>query len=107
MKDVKGSDDIQHSFYRAKVGEVSEEKLPRPREGGAPPLRAKLGSEFIRIDEVRDDFDWAACAEAPQGLAGKLIAHGPDRDTAISRMREALRQFRIGPHQTTISMQRA
>ena len=40
-------------------------------------------------------------------MIGKLIAHGPDRDTAISRMREALRQFRIGPHQTTISMQRA
>ena len=40
-------------------------------------------------------------------MIGKLIAHGPDRDTAISRMREALRQFRIGPHQTTISMHRA
>jgi acetyl-CoA carboxylase biotin carboxylase subunit len=37
-------------------------------------------------------------------MIGKLIAHGPDRDTAIARMREALRQFRIGPHPTTIPM---
>ena len=39
-------------------------------------------------------------------MIGKLIAHGPDRDTAIARMREALRQFRIGPHPTTIPMHR-
>ena len=39
-------------------------------------------------------------------MIGKLIAHGPDRETAISRMREALRQFRVGPHKTTIAFQR-
>lgn len=39
-------------------------------------------------------------------MIGKLIAHGPDRETAIARMREALRQFRIGPHPTTIPMHR-
>ena len=37
-------------------------------------------------------------------MIGKLIAHGPDRETAILRMQEALRQFRIGPHPTTISL---
>ena len=78
MKDVEGPDHIQHPFYRAKVGDVSEEKFIRSREGGAPRLRAKLRSEFIRIDEVRDDLDWAACAEEPQGFAGKLVAHGGD-----------------------------
>ena len=39
-------------------------------------------------------------------MIGKLIVHAPDRDTAIERMREALRQFNVGPHPTTISMQR-
>ena len=40
-------------------------------------------------------------------MIGKLIVHGPDRETAIARMREALRQFRVGPHATSIGLQRA
>ena len=39
-------------------------------------------------------------------MIGKLIVHAPDRDQAIARMQEALRQFRIGPMKTSISLHR-
>jgi acetyl-CoA carboxylase biotin carboxylase subunit len=39
-------------------------------------------------------------------MIGKLIVHAPTRDQAITRMLEALRQFRIGPMKTTISLHR-
>ena len=39
-------------------------------------------------------------------MIGKLIVHGPDRATAIARMREALDEFDVGPIRTTIPMHR-
>ena len=39
-------------------------------------------------------------------MIGKLIVHAPTRDQAIARMREALRQFRIGPMKTSIGLHR-
>jgi acetyl-CoA carboxylase biotin carboxylase subunit len=39
-------------------------------------------------------------------MIGKLIVHAPTREQAITRMLEALRQFRIGPMKTTISLHR-
>lgn len=39
-------------------------------------------------------------------MIGKLIVHGPDRATAIARMREALDEFDVGPIKTTIPMHR-
>ena len=39
-------------------------------------------------------------------MIGKLIVHAPTRERAIARMLEALRQFRIGPMKTTISLHR-
>jgi len=38
-------------------------------------------------------------------MIGKLIAHGPDRDVAIARLRQALREFEIGPIKTTVPLQ--
>jgi len=37
-------------------------------------------------------------------MIGKLIAHGPDRTAAIARLRQALREFEIGPIRTTIPL---
>ncbi len=37
-------------------------------------------------------------------MIGKLIAHGPDRATAIRRLRQALSEFEIGPIRTTIPL---
>ena len=37
-------------------------------------------------------------------MIGKLIAHGPDRATAIRRLRQALAEFEIGPVRTTIPL---
>ena len=37
-------------------------------------------------------------------MIGKLIAHGPDRATAIRRLRQALAEFEIGPIRTTIPL---
>ena len=37
-------------------------------------------------------------------MIGKLIAHGPDRSTAIRRLRQALAEFEIGPIRTTIPL---
>ena len=39
-------------------------------------------------------------------MIGKLIVHAPTREQAITRALEALRQFRIGPMNTTISLHR-
>ncbi|MAD78066.1 MAG: acetyl-CoA carboxylase biotin carboxylase subunit [Planctomycetaceae bacterium] len=39
-------------------------------------------------------------------MIGKLIVHAPTREQAISRSLEALRQFRIGPMKTSISLHR-
>lgn len=39
-------------------------------------------------------------------MIGKLIAHGRDRAEAISIMRRALDEFRIGPMKTTVSLQK-
>lgn len=39
-------------------------------------------------------------------MIGKLIAHGPDRETAIARMRVALDEFKVGPIKTTIPLHR-
>ncbi len=39
-------------------------------------------------------------------MIGKLIVHAPTREQAITRTLEALRQFRIGPMKTTISLHR-
>ena len=39
-------------------------------------------------------------------MIGKLIVHAPTRDQAIARMKEALRQFRIGPMKTSIGLHR-
>ncbi len=37
-------------------------------------------------------------------MIGKLIVHGPTRDAAIARMRQALNEFKIGPLRTTIAL---
>jgi acetyl-CoA carboxylase biotin carboxylase subunit len=37
-------------------------------------------------------------------MIGKLIVHGHDRDAAIVRMRQALKEFKIGPAKTTIPL---
>ncbi|MFZ4722241.1 MAG: acetyl-CoA carboxylase biotin carboxylase subunit [Phycisphaerales bacterium] len=37
-------------------------------------------------------------------MIGKLIVHAHDRDAAIVRMRQALKEFRIGPAKTTIPL---
>ena len=37
-------------------------------------------------------------------MIGKLIVHGHDRDAAIVRMRQALKEFQIGPMRTTIPL---
>ena len=37
-------------------------------------------------------------------MIGKLIVHGVTRDAAIARMRQALKEFRIGPAKTTIPL---
>ena len=37
-------------------------------------------------------------------MIGKLIAFGPDRTAAIARLRQALREFEIGPVRTTIPL---
>jgi acetyl-CoA carboxylase biotin carboxylase subunit len=37
-------------------------------------------------------------------MIGKLIVHGPTRDAAIIRMRQALAEFQIGPAKTTIPL---
>ncbi|MGA1267277.1 MAG: hypothetical protein ACO32J_08870, partial [Phycisphaerales bacterium] len=55
--------------------------------GGPPPPRAGY-----RIPSHYDS------------MIGKLIVHGPTRDAAIARMRQALREFRIGPAKTTIPL---
>ena len=39
-------------------------------------------------------------------MIGKLIVHGPDRATAIARMRVALDEFKVGPIKTTIPLHR-
>ena len=39
-------------------------------------------------------------------MIGKLIVHGPDRETAIARMRAALDEFQVGPLATTIPLHR-
>ena len=39
-------------------------------------------------------------------MIGKLIIHAPTREQAITRTLEALKQFRIGPMKTTISLHR-
>ena len=39
-------------------------------------------------------------------MIGKLIVHGPDRATAIARMRAALDEFEVGPIRTTIPLHR-
>ena len=39
-------------------------------------------------------------------MIGKLIVHAPTREQAIARSLEALRQFRIGPMKTSISLHR-
>ena len=39
-------------------------------------------------------------------MIGKLIVHGPDRETAIARMRTALEEFEVGPLRTTIPLHR-
>lgn len=39
-------------------------------------------------------------------MIGKLIVHAPTREQAITRTLEALKQFRIGPMNTTISLHR-
>jgi len=37
-------------------------------------------------------------------MIGKLIVHAPDRPAAIARMRQALKEFRVGPIRTTIGL---
>jgi acetyl-CoA carboxylase biotin carboxylase subunit len=37
-------------------------------------------------------------------MIGKLIVHAHDRDAAIVRMRQALKEFKIGPAKTTIPL---
>ncbi|MED5507458.1 MAG: acetyl-CoA carboxylase biotin carboxylase subunit [Planctomycetota bacterium] len=39
-------------------------------------------------------------------MIGKLIVHGPDRATAIARMKVALEEFEVGPIKTTIPLHR-
>ena len=39
-------------------------------------------------------------------MIGKLIVHGPDRATAIARLRVALDEFEVGPIRTTIPLHR-
>lgn len=39
-------------------------------------------------------------------MIGKLIVHGPDRKTAIARLKVALDEFKIGPVRTTIPLHR-
>ena len=39
-------------------------------------------------------------------MIGKLIVHGPDRATAIARLKVALEEFKIGPIKTTIALHR-
>ena len=39
-------------------------------------------------------------------MIGKLIVHGPDRTSAIERMRAALDEFKVGPLATTIPLHR-
>ncbi len=39
-------------------------------------------------------------------MIGKLIVHGPDRATAIARLKVALAEFKIAPMKTTISLHR-
>lgn len=39
-------------------------------------------------------------------MIGKLIVHGPDRETAIARMKVALDEFEVGPIRTTIPLHR-
>ena len=73
--------------------------MPQPgtidtwRTAGGPGVR--LDSHVIEGYRIPPNYD---------SMIGKLIVHGHDRDDAISRMRSALSEMKIGPIKTTIPL---
>jgi acetyl-CoA carboxylase biotin carboxylase subunit len=58
---------------------------------------------------VRVDTHCVAGYRVPptyDSMIGKLIVHAEDRDAAMTRMERALREFRVEPIKTTISLHR-
>ncbi len=68
-------------------------------ETWAPPggLGVRLDSHARAGYRIPSNYD---------SMIGKLIVHGPDRATAIARLKVALEEFRIGPIKTTIALHR-
>ncbi len=68
-------------------------------ESWAPPggLGVRLDSHARAGYRIPSNYD---------SMIGKLIVHGPDRATAIARLKVALAEFKIGPMKTTISLHR-
>ena len=60
-------------------------------------LGVRLDSHAIAGYRIPPNYD---------SMIGKLIVHGPDRETAIARMRVALDEFKVGPIKTTIPLHR-
>ncbi len=73
--------------------------MPQPgtietwRPAGGPGVR--VDSHVIEGYRIPPNYD---------SMIGKLIVHGSDRDDAISRMRSALSEMKIGPIKTTIPL---
>ena len=65
------------------------------RPPGGPGVR--LDSHAIGGYRIPPNYD---------SMIGKLIVHGPDRATAIARLRTALDEFEVGPIRTTIPLHR-
>jgi len=70
-------DAIGDPFYRAKIGEVHENRFAAGR-----PFFALCETGFARvqiaIDEIRDDFDGALDVEVPDGLIEEIFGDGGD-----------------------------
>ncbi len=60
------------------------------------------GGPGIRVDSAL--LPGSAVSTAYDALVAKIIAHGPDRATAIARMRAALSECRISPLRSTLPL---
>ena len=76
----------------------------RPAPGTIETFRPPLDLPGVRLDShVREGYRIPTYYDS---MVGKLIVHGPDRATALQRMRDALDAFAIGPLPTTIPLHR-
>ncbi|MEM7623618.1 MAG: acetyl-CoA carboxylase biotin carboxylase subunit, partial [Planctomycetota bacterium] len=77
--------------FMPQAGLIEQWELP-----GGPGVR--IDSHVVPGYRVPPNYD---------SMIGKLIVHGTDRDAAIARARRALREFNVGPIETTIKLHRS